>query len=215
MPLANLVCSSSQVLEAPARAAAATPATRFASLVARRTSRRCADALSCSYLFPGKHARRVSLQSSALRHSGNRSRFIPITQPPQAAARRVSLTPSPSRSRRAPPQTPLITMKGHGDGGLAGIAANVKKSNMLAPWLAFGMLSLVVYGAFSDGLLASAGHKPPRLFFQTCFTGAGAGAGAEPCACACFCSVLKLDGSSSRCGPSTQGGASATVRPPA
>ena len=34
-------------------------------------------------------------------------------------------------------------MKGHGDGGLAGIAANVKKSNMLAPWLAFGMLSLV------------------------------------------------------------------------
>ena len=42
-------------------------------------------------------------------------------------------------------------MKGHGDGGLAGIAANVKKSNMLAPWLAFGMLSLVVYGAFSDG----------------------------------------------------------------
>ena len=42
-------------------------------------------------------------------------------------------------------------MKGHGDGGIAGIAANVKKSNMLAPWLAFGMLSLVVYGAFSDG----------------------------------------------------------------
>ena len=42
-------------------------------------------------------------------------------------------------------------MKGHGDGGIASIAANVKKSNMLAPWLAFGMLSLVVYGAFSDG----------------------------------------------------------------
>ena len=54
-------------------------------------------------------------------------------------------------------------MKGHGDGGLAGIAANVKKSNMLAPWLAFGMLSLVVYGAFSDG---ARGFEPRRYGFR-------------------------------------------------
>jgi hypothetical protein len=43
-------------------------------------------------------------------------------------------------------------MKGHGDSGSFGsMASNVKRSNMLAPWLAFGLLSLIVFLAFSDG----------------------------------------------------------------
>jgi len=41
---------------------------------------------------------------------------------------------------------------GAGAGGrLAGMLNNVKRSNMLAPWLAFGFASFVVYMAFSDG----------------------------------------------------------------
>mmetsp|Transcript_20795 Transcript_20795/g.63986 ORF Transcript_20795/g.63986 Transcript_20795/m.63986 type:complete len:301 (-) Transcript_20795:54-956(-) len=41
---------------------------------------------------------------------------------------------------------------GSGAGGkIAGVLRGVKRSNMLAPWLAFGCVSFVIYMAFSDG----------------------------------------------------------------